>query len=694
MPLDIRADLERNLIDSITGGIPALEAFANSWSTLVDSLQAQPIDDSVSDLAYATARRVEVLASAFLEFTTEANAATSDFLTELETTLARLNVNDITPSLSANSPSERSSFQYPPNSSASPPYIAPAYKWLLKNIHNPYPSKETKELISRGTGTSLRNVDAWFINARRRIGWSSISKKYFSGSKIETVSAAFRALSDDSKPTANDEEQPPLPANIRMAFVEMESAAKELYSDKFTKSSLAGRLDGMVKDMTNSDKERRMEERKKEKALEKLKADRERVDKRSQDAQRRRKEAEEGYPSPSPEPESLTRRFETPSSAGSADEEDLRPPVPIAGHKRTSQELSDEREAVNDRPVKRSRMLLSSGSCSSLDSFSSVSRENSLEPFPLSPSSTACSTPPPSPSEDTSTSLPQQAPKRKRRLSDADAETMPKRPMPLVRPRLQVVSNPLPKSVPLAPLSTSLPSPVDEPTVLDWSRFFDQHFTAVTDELDTTGPIKMDMFDYSQFAEYASGGETSDGTDWEAQCEPFKCKGLLDLISQSSSPTIHVPSLTTFTNFDLPAPVSVLPDFELDFCATMGWPYVGSIPSKLASTGSALEDTELNKLDGLSSLASLPPYAPGLSSASEASCSYEGGFGIDWSSIIPHTIPPTQPVVSSLLTAATVATINPSVHLGSSAESRAEKLRKYQEHLAQARRLQEELAFV
>ncbi|KAF7436535.1 hypothetical protein PC9H_003368 [Pleurotus ostreatus] len=681
---------EEPLLHSIIEGVPALERFKDSWSTLLDSLKTQELDEDTSALAHATASRIEVLASAFLKVETESNSFQSSFLSDLDGLFAQM-------SLSSHraSPSEAPPLE--PTSTSSPPHIAPAYKWLLKNICNPYPTKETKELISRATGTSLQNIDAWFLNARRRIGWTSISKKYFSGSKVDTVAAAFRALSDDPKLPISNEERRPLPANIRMAFVEMENAAKELYLEKYTKSELAGTLDRMVKDMTDSDRKRRREERKREKALEKLKSEREREDKRSRDAQRRWKEVEQSYPSPSPKPESPKRRFETPSSVDS-EEEDLTP-LPIAGRKRASTEdSSDDTQVADERPAKRSRILSSSSSCSSVDTFYSASRQNSPDPFPLSPSSTACSTPPPStPSGDTSTSLPQQdaSPKRKRRFSDPDAEPRPKRPIPLVRPRSQVVSDPLPKSGSSASCLTSSPSPVDEPAVLDWSQFFDQHFMAVTDEVATTGPIKMDMFDYSQFADYVSSGETSDGTDWEAQGEPFKSKGLPDPISQSSSPAIHIPSLSTFTDFDLPAPVSVLPEFELDFCATMGWPYVGTIPSKPTSTGSALEDTELNKLDGLSSLATLPLYAPGLSSASEASCSNEGGFDIDWSSIIPHTIPPTQPVVSSLLTPATVAhTINPSAYPGGSAESRAEKLRKYQEHLAQARRLQEELAFV
>ncbi|KAF4573177.1 TALE/M-ATYP homeobox family protein [Pleurotus pulmonarius] len=691
-------------LTSLTQGGASLESFESSWSNLGDDLQLRTLDSGTAALAHAAASRVEALASGFLTLKSQTNTLMDELMVDVQSILGQLNLSEVSPPPLHTSPTTSRSSTINTTSSTCPPYIAPAYKWLLKNIRSPYPSKETKELISRGTGTSLQNIDAWFLNARRRIGWTRISKKYFGGSKADTVAAAFRALNDDIKPATGsiDDEaaRTPLPGNIQMAFVEMEDAAKRLYSEKFNKSELAGTLDRMVKDMTDSDKKRRRDERKKSKALEKLNGEREREDKRNRDAQRRWKEAEEGYPS---EPESSKGRFETPCSAESQDEEAFTPPLPIVGRKRTSShDSSDEREAPDERPAKRSRILSVSSSCASVDDLSSVNRQDSLDPFPLSPSSTACSTPPPStPSENTTTSLPLEnaSPKRKRRLSDADAEPRSKRPMPLVRPRLQVVSDPLPKPVSSVSLVTSSPSPVDESAVLDWSQLFNQHFVAITDELDTIGPIKMDMFDYSQFADYVSSGETSDGTDWEAQCQPFKSTGLLDPISQPSSPAIHVPSLT-FTDFDLPAPVSVLPDLGMDFCATMGWPYGGGIPNKPTSTGSALEDTELNRLDGLSSLVSLPPYQSGIPSTSEPPRSDEAAFdplgSIDWSSIIPQTIPPTRPVVSTLPNPASGApvTINTTAYVGSGAESRAEKLRKYQEHLAQARRLEEELAFV
>ncbi|KAJ5068244.1 homeobox protein transcription factor [Anaeramoeba ignava] len=41
-------------------------------------------------------------------------------------------------------------------------------EFFLENIENPYPSKNEKENLSEKTGLSIRQINTWFINARRR----------------------------------------------------------------------------------------------------------------------------------------------------------------------------------------------------------------------------------------------------------------------------------------------------------------------------------------------------------------------------------------------------------------------------------------------------------------------------------------------------------------------------------------------
>jgi len=42
-------------------------------------------------------------------------------------------------------------------------------KWLFDHLYHPYPTEEEKSALSLQTGTSLNQINNWFINARRRI---------------------------------------------------------------------------------------------------------------------------------------------------------------------------------------------------------------------------------------------------------------------------------------------------------------------------------------------------------------------------------------------------------------------------------------------------------------------------------------------------------------------------------------------
>ncbi|KAF8832115.1 hypothetical protein HHX47_DHR1001092 [Lentinula edodes] len=55
-----------------------------------------------------------------------------------------------------------------------PSYIPPSYTWLLSNLHNPYPSTTIRDTIASTTNTPRRLIDAWFVDVRRRIGWTNL----------------------------------------------------------------------------------------------------------------------------------------------------------------------------------------------------------------------------------------------------------------------------------------------------------------------------------------------------------------------------------------------------------------------------------------------------------------------------------------------------------------------------------------
>ena len=124
-----------------------------------------------------------------------------------------------------------------------PRYISPSYQWLVSNLHNPYPSKEIKNKISHETQTSSKDIDGWFVDARRRIGWNALRKSRFSNKRADIIEAAtlFFVKADPKCP---------LDPIVELAFASIESSAKDLYSEKLSESTLVTSLDMAVKDMT------------------------------------------------------------------------------------------------------------------------------------------------------------------------------------------------------------------------------------------------------------------------------------------------------------------------------------------------------------------------------------------------------------------------------------------------------------
>jgi hypothetical protein len=124
-----------------------------------------------------------------------------------------------------------------------PTYIQPAHAWLLNNLHNPYPSKQMRTTFLKQTGTSLKDIDAWFTDVRKRIGWNSLRKKHFTTRK-EMIAAATRFFKPSSMQLDPETELEDT-AHFDQDFALLEDNAKNLYSRKFLTSTLASRLDAV-----------------------------------------------------------------------------------------------------------------------------------------------------------------------------------------------------------------------------------------------------------------------------------------------------------------------------------------------------------------------------------------------------------------------------------------------------------------
>jgi hypothetical protein len=113
------------------------------------------------------------------------------------------------------------------------------YRWLIKNLHNPYPSAKTKQAIADSSSAPLVNVDNWFLRARPRIGWNKVRKERFENNTPRMLAAAHQYfIEDKSSPHARPgpSSQPirkPLSESLNLAFSEIEMKAKHMYKDRY-----------------------------------------------------------------------------------------------------------------------------------------------------------------------------------------------------------------------------------------------------------------------------------------------------------------------------------------------------------------------------------------------------------------------------------------------------------------------------
>lgn len=97
--------------------------------------------------------------------------------------------------------------------------------------------------MAEDTGSLRKDIDAWFLDARKRLGWNEMRRKHFNNKRADIVDAAKRFF-------LNTDPSRPLPHMVESEFASMQIRAQELYSNKFEESPLAVQLDRSIIDMT------------------------------------------------------------------------------------------------------------------------------------------------------------------------------------------------------------------------------------------------------------------------------------------------------------------------------------------------------------------------------------------------------------------------------------------------------------
>ncbi|KAF9455825.1 C-terminal domain of homeodomain 1-domain-containing protein [Collybia nuda] len=460
---------EADFLLAVSQGGPALISFRDQWLALLKDMECgartHSIDDETVSLGDLVASRIAIMSESLLDFQSSADLMQS----QLEDVFAGIDITDMqfelpqasrTTSPPATSLAQESLPNTVPHSSL---YIKHAQRWLLKNLHNPYPPKSVRDAIASSTASDRKCIDTWFIDARKRIGWNTLRREMFSNKRVDIVDAAMRFFGEDDT-------HRPLDENIRFRFLEIEMRVRELYDEKLSESALATKLDIVVKDMTS--------ERKAQETVRKLRQ-------RRKDRAMDNALATLSYPSPhlSPHhvPEHLPPYYELDTTVA--------PPMPITGFKR-----SNTLESQFKLPFTRNKRPRTDG---------------------------VIGLPSPAPSQEEPLSPEEQTKilsdaigfvdpvRRKRRLSDSDSQHVPKRPRNnLSGSRSYSVSDSL------HPSYTSSLWNESHPNILS---------TAISSESNPSVAFDIELYNYSNLIQELYPSIEFSGASNDAYCRPDTC---------------------------------------------------------------------------------------------------------------------------------------------------------------------------
>lgn len=212
-----------------------IESFRKSWSNLTCDVErailCNAVDANTMAQYHSTSMLVEELSLSMEEFYRDVEAIDAAFQQDLEKIFVNSEKSGTLSTLHRDVSSTRRD-------------ISLAANWLSRNYHNPYPSKDVRDEISRKSSWNRKDVDAWFTEARKRIGWNDIRKTYFGNRRAETVQTAteFFGCSHTSLDPA-----------LAQAFIDMESQVHDLYLEPFKPSKLAIVLGEACKDKISPD---------------------------------------------------------------------------------------------------------------------------------------------------------------------------------------------------------------------------------------------------------------------------------------------------------------------------------------------------------------------------------------------------------------------------------------------------------
>lgn len=221
---------EDELLSAISND--SFEEFQREWSKLHDDVAAASRMDqlpaSVQMLAHTVANRLYIIVTGFFSLDVEYRVRAGPL------------------ALDARALGKEHSHEGPVTpGSTLPSHISLAYEWLLNNLHCPYPSTSTRQSLADRCGLERKVIDAWFVDARKRIGWNTLRKLRFGGKKDSIIRAATQFFLENRGDDAT-----------ALDFGCMELTAKDLYAEKLRPSPLATRIAVDIDTFTSGETDR------------------------------------------------------------------------------------------------------------------------------------------------------------------------------------------------------------------------------------------------------------------------------------------------------------------------------------------------------------------------------------------------------------------------------------------------------
>jgi len=198
-------EAETMFLEALEHGEEKIAAFERGWVSLRDDFEVacaeQTVDSDTMSLASIVSYRISEISQSFLRLDAACQELTASLMSDLVTITSQQ--------------------KCPPESASSRRDVSLASEWLSQNYHNPYPSHSIRDDISRRANWNRKDVDAWFTEARKRIGWSGIRRNFFGNKRIDTIKKATEFF--NGNPLSNP--------TLEQALLDMQSLAKQLYVD-------------------------------------------------------------------------------------------------------------------------------------------------------------------------------------------------------------------------------------------------------------------------------------------------------------------------------------------------------------------------------------------------------------------------------------------------------------------------------